>query len=108
MNEHVLHVNDLTFETEVEKAEMPVLVDFFAEWCGPCKMLGPVVEEMAEQYAGKIKVVKVNVDDSPESARKYGVRGIPTLIVFKNGEAGATKVGALTKSQLISFIDSNI
>lgn len=108
MNEHVLHVNDLTFETEVEKAETPVLVDFFAEWCGPCKMLGPVVEEMAEQYAGKIKVVKVNVDDSPESARKYGVRGIPTLIVFKNGEAGATKVGALTKSQLISFIDSNI
>lgn len=108
MNERVLHVNDQTFEIEVEKAEMPVLVDFFAEWCGPCKMLGPVVEEIAEQYVEKIKVVKVNVDDSPESARKYGVRGIPTLIVFKNGEVGATKVGALTESQLISFIDSNI
>ena len=108
MSEHLLHVDDQSFEAEVEKAEIPVLVDFFAEWCGPCKMLGPVVEEIAEQYAGKIKVVKVNVDDSPEAAKKYGVRGIPTLIVFNNGEAGATKVGALTKSQLISFVDSNI
>ncbi len=92
----------------MEQADLTVLVDFFADWCGPCKMLGPVVEEVSASYVGKLKVVKVNVDDSPESAKKYGVRGIPTLLIFNNGEAGATKVGALTKSQLISFIDSNI
>lgn len=108
MSEHVLHVSDTSFEAEVEQADLPVLVDFFADWCGPCKMLGPVVEEVSTSYVGKLKVVKVNVDDSPESAKKYGVRGIPTLLIFNNGEAGATKVGALTKSQLISFIDSNI
>ena len=108
MSEHVLHVSDTSFEAEVEQADLPVLVDFFADWCGPCKMLGPVVEEVSASYVGKLKVVKVNVDDSPESAKKYGVRGIPTLLIFNNGEAGATKVGALTKSQLISFIDSNI
>lgn len=108
MGEHVIHVDDNSFQAEVVDVECPVLVDFFAEWCGPCKMLGPVVEEVAQDYIGKIKVVKLNVDNSPESAQKYGVRGIPTLIIFKNGEVSDTKVGALTKSQLISFIDGSI
>lgn len=108
MSEHVTHVDDNSFESEVTQAETPVLVDFYAEWCGPCKMLGPIVEEVSADYVGKVKFVKVNVDNSPESAQKYGVRGIPTLIIFKQGEAVETKVGALTKSQLISFIDSAV
>lgn len=108
MSDHIAHVDDDAFEAEVISSDLPVLVDFFAEWCGPCKALGPVVEEVAKAYAGKVKVVKVNVDDSPESARKYGVRSIPTLMIFKDGEAGEPRVGALTKSQLMNFIDSNI
>jgi thioredoxin 1 len=108
MNEILSYVNDDNFESEVLNAEKPVLVDFYADWCGPCKMLAPVLEEIAHEYADKVKITKVNVDQSPDTAQKYGVRGIPTLILFKNGNAEATKVGALTKSQLTAFIDGNI
>lgn len=108
MSENVFHVDDNAFESEVINADLPVLVDFYADWCGPCKMLGPIVEEVAAEYVGKVKFVKVNVDNSPEAAQRYGVRGIPTLILFKKGDVVETKVGALTKSQLMSFIDGLI
>jgi thioredoxin 1 len=108
MSEHILHVSDDTFETEVLKSGTPVLVDFWAEWCGPCKMIAPTLEEVAKEYSGRLKVAKVNVDQNQAIPPKYGIRGIPTLILFKNGNAEATKVGAVSKSQLTAFIDSNI
>ena len=108
MNEHIHHVNDATFEPEVLKSEVPVLVDYWAEWCGPCKAIAPVLDEVAKQYSGKLKVAKVNVDENQEIPRKYGIRGIPTLMLFKNGSVEAQKVGALSKSQLTAFLDSNI
>ncbi|NVK32419.1 MAG: thioredoxin TrxA [Gammaproteobacteria bacterium] len=101
-----IEVNDSNFDSEVLQSDVPVLVDFWAEWCGPCKMIGPIVEEVAGEYAGRLKVAKVNVDNSSGSAAKYGVRGIPTLILFKNGSVADTKVGAVSKSQLQSFVDS--
>lgn len=101
-------VSDDTFETEVLQNKLPVLVDFWAEWCGPCKAIIPVIEEIANTYAGKLKVAKLNVDDNTLTPPKYGVRGIPTLILFKNGSIEGTKVGALSKSQLAAFIDSNL
>ena len=101
-------VNDSSFDTEVLQAGTPVLVDFWAEWCQPCKMITPIIEEAAADYAGKLKVVKVNVDDSSETPAKYGVRGIPSLLIFRDGHVVATKVGALSKSQLTAFIDENI
>ena len=107
-NELIHHVTDTSFEPEVLKSEMPVLVDYWAEWCGPCKAIAPVLDEVAKQYAGKIKVAKVNVDDNQEVPRKYGIRGIPTLMLFKNGNVEATKVGAVSKSQLTAFLDSHI
>ncbi|HUX25725.1 MAG TPA: thioredoxin TrxA [Burkholderiales bacterium] len=108
MSEHILHVTDATFETEVLQAQSPVLVDYWAEWCGPCKAIAPTLEEVAKEYSGKLKVAKVNVDENQDIPRKYGIRGIPTLMLFKNGNIEATKVGALSKSQLTAFLDSNI
>jgi thioredoxin 1 len=108
MSDAVLHVTDTEFNETVLKASVPVLVDYWAEWCGPCKQLSPVVDEIAKDYDGKLTVVKINIDENPQTPQTYGVRGIPTLMLFKNGEVEATKVGALTKSQLAAFIDSNI
>jgi thioredoxin 1 len=108
MNENIITLSDETFEEEVLHAESPVLVDFWAEWCGPCKMIAPIVAEIATEYGDKLKVGKLNIDDNPDTPVKYGVRGIPTLILFKNGEVSASKVGALTKSQLVSFLDENL
>ena len=108
MSEHIHHVTDATFDVEVLQAQSPVLVDYWAEWCGPCKAIAPTLEEVAKEYSGKLKVAKVNVDENQEIPRKYGIRGIPTLMLFKNGNIEATKVGALSKSQLTAFLDSNI
>ena len=108
MSGNIVHVSDETFEQEVLKAAEPVLVDYWAEWCGPCKMIAPILDEVAEAYAGKLKVIKLNIDDNPETPPKYGIRGIPTLMLFKNGEVEATKVGAVSKSQLTAFLDSNL
>ena len=108
MSEHIHHVTDDTFEPEVLQAGMPVLVDYWAEWCGPCKMIAPILDEVAREYAGRLKVVKLNIDDNQATAPKYSIRGIPTLILFKTGNVEATKVGAVSKSQLTAFIDSNI
>ena len=108
MSEHILQINDSDFDDQVLKSEIPVLVDFWAEWCGPCKMIAPILEEIAIEYAGKITVAKVNIDNNPGTPQRYGVRGIPTLIMFKDGEVHATKVGALAKSQLAAFIDANL
>ena len=108
MSEHITEVTDDSFEDEVLKSGEPVLVDYWAEWCGPCKMIAPVLEEIAADYTGKIKVVKLNIDDNPDTPPKFGIRGIPTLMLFKGGEVEATKVGALSKSQLTAFIDSSI
>ncbi|MCK5121476.1 MAG: thioredoxin TrxA [Methylococcales bacterium] len=108
MSDSVLHVTDADFNETVIKSGSPVLVDYWAEWCGPCKMIAPVLDEIATEYAGKLTVVKLNIDDNPATPQHYGVRGIPTLMIFKGGDVEATKVGALSKSQLADFIDSNI
>ena len=108
MSEFITNVSDASFEDDVIKAEGPVLVDYWAEWCGPCKMIAPVLDEIAQTYAGKLKVCKLNIDGNQETPPKYGVRGIPTLMLFKNGNVEATKVGALSKSQLAAFLDANI
>ena len=104
----IRHVTDDTFDPEVLKSETPVLVDYWAEWCGPCKSIAPVLDELAQEYAGRLKVAKLNIDENQSTPPKYGIRGIPTLMLFKNGNVEATKVGALSKSQLTAFIDSNI
>jgi thioredoxin 1 len=104
----IVKLTDRSFEDDVLKSSMPVLVDYWAEWCGPCKMIAPILDEVATEYAGKLRIAKLNIDENPESARKYGVRGIPTLMLFKNGANEGTKVGALSKSQLIAFIDQNM
>ncbi len=106
-HENLTHVSDDNFEAEVLKSEIPVLLDFWAEWCGPCKMLAPIVDEIAKEYEGRLKVCKLDIDANPLTPPKYGIRGIPTLMLFKNGEVAATKVGAVSKAQLASFIDSN-
>ena len=104
----VIHVSDDTFEQEVLKSDKPVLLDYWAEWCQPCKQLAPLLDDCAKEYTDTLKIAKLNIDSSPKSAQKYGVRGIPTLMLFINGEIEATKIGALSKSQLIAFIDSTL
>lgn len=108
MSDKIVYVTDDTFEGEVIGAEGTVLVDYWADWCGPCKMIAPILDEIAEDYAGKLKVVKLNIDENPNTPPKYGIRGIPTLMLFKGGNVEATKVGAVSKSQLTAFIDSNL
>lgn len=105
MSEQIVHVDDASFDSEVLSSEVPVLVDFWAEWCGPCKAIAPVLDEIAQEYEGKLKICKVDVDANPDIPPKFGIRGIPTLIMFKGGNAEATKVGALSKTQLTEFID---
>jgi thioredoxin 1 len=108
MSENIKHVSDDSFDDDVLKAGTPVLVDYWAEWCGPCKMIAPILEDMAKDYAGRLTVAKLDIDANPGTPAKYGIRGIPTLILFKDGEVAAQKVGALSKSQLAAFIDSNL
>ncbi|WP_430457500.1 thioredoxin TrxA [Rheinheimera sp.] len=108
MSDKILQVTDDSFEADVLKATGPVLVDFWAEWCGPCKMIAPILHDVAEEYAGKVTVAKVNIDHNPDTPPKFQIRGIPTLLLFKNGQVAATKVGALSKTQLKEFLDSNI
>ena len=108
MSDTIKYVSDDSFESDVLKSEAPVLVDYWAEWCGPCKMIGPILEEVSKDYAGKLTVAKLNVDENQATPAKYGIRGNPTLMLFKNGAIVGTKVGALSKSQLTAFIDSNL
>ena len=108
MSEHIAQVTDASFDVDVLQAKGPVLVDYWAEWCGPCKMITPILEEVGAEYAGRLKVAKLNIDDNQATPPKYGIRGIPTLMLFVNGAVKATKVGALSKSQLTACIDSNI
>ena len=108
MNSKIKHVTDTTFNSEVLESQIPVLVDYWAEWCGPCKMIGPILDESAESYADRLSIAKVNVDENQSVPSRYHVRGIPTLMLFKNGAVVATKVGAVSKSQLAAFIDANL
>ncbi len=108
MNNAVIHVTDSEFSKTVLQSESPILVDYWAEWCGPCKQIAPILDQIAEEYGDRVTVAKINIDDNPQTPQNYGVRGIPTLMLFKNGEIEATKVGALTKGQLASFLDTNL
>jgi thioredoxin 1 len=108
MSENIVHVTDESFEQEVLGSDSPVLVDYWAEWCGPCKAIAPILDEIAAEYDGKLRIAKLNIDDNPGTPPKYGIRGIPTLMLFKGGNVEATKVGTVSKSQLAAFIDSNI
>ena len=108
MSENIVYLSDDGFEADVLKSELPVLVDYWAEWCGPCRMIAPILEEIAKDYAGRVKIAKLNIDENPATPPKYGIRGIPTLMLFKDGAVAATKVGALSKSQLASFLDSQL
>jgi len=108
VSERIVHVTDDSFEQDVLRVSDPVLVDYWAEWCAPCKMIAAVLDEIADEYDGKIRVAKLNIDENPDTPPRYGIRGIPTLMLFKSGEVEATKVGAVSKSQLTAFIDSNL
>ena len=108
MSKSIIHLNGDSFQTEVIESTIPVLVDYWAEWCGPCKMIAPILDELVKEYEGKLKIAKLNIDENQEIPSKYGVRGIPTLMIFKDGNPEATKVGALSKSQLTAFINSTI
>jgi thioredoxin 1 len=105
---HIVHTTDATFSQDVLKSDKPVLLDFWAEWCGPCKMIAPILDEIASEYHDRITVAKINIDENPQTPPKFGIRGIPTLILFKNGTVEAQKVGAVSKSQLLAFLDSNL
>jgi len=108
LSNDIVYVTDDSFEQEVLQSEIPVLVDYWAEWCGPCKMIAPILDEIVSDYAGKLKIAKLNIDENSATPPKYGIRGIPTLMIFKDGDVEATKVGALSKSQLTAFIDSSL
>ena len=108
MSDLIRSITDHSFDHDVLKSEKPVLVDYWAEWCGPCKMIAPVLEEIAKEYSGRLTVAKLNIDENPVTPPRYGIRGIPTLMLFKNGSVEATKVGAVSKSQLSAFIESHI
>lgn len=108
MSDSIKHVSDASFESDVIKSGTPVLVDYWAAWCGPCKMIAPLLDDAAEQFKGRVTIAKLNVDDNPETAAKFGVRGIPTLMLFKDGKAVATKVGAMSKSQLNAFLEESV
>ena len=108
MSDLIKHTTDASFEQDVLKSSTPVLIDYWAEWCGPCRMVAPILDEIAGEYQGRLQIMKVNVDENSNVPAKYGIRGIPTLMLFKGGEVAATKVGALSKSQLTSFLDANI
>jgi thioredoxin 1 len=108
VSDKVVYLTDDSFQQEVLDSGDPVLVDYWAEWCGPCKMIAPILNEIADEYHGKVKVAKLNIDENPQTPPRYGIRGIPTLMLFKNGNVEATKVGALSKSQLTAFIDTNL
>ena len=108
MTDNIVHTSDAGWESDVLQAEKPVLVDYWAEWCGPCKMIAPILKEIADEYGDRLKICKLDIDSNQETPPKYGIRGIPTLMLFKDGDVAATKVGALSKSQLAAFLDSNI
>ncbi|MDQ8023490.1 thioredoxin TrxA [Uliginosibacterium sp. H1] len=108
MSEHINHVTDASFDSDVLQSQTPVLLDYWAEWCGPCKMIAPILDDVAKEYAGKLKVAKLNIDENQDTPAKFGIRGIPTLMLFKGGNVEATKVGALSKSQLTAFLDSHL
>ena len=108
MSENITHITDDSFEEQVLQSQLPVLVDYWAEWCGPCKMIAPVLEDMAKEYSGRLTVAKLDIDANPGITSQFGIRGIPTLILFKDGKPHAQKVGALSKSQLAAFVDSNL
>lgn len=108
MTDSIKHVTDASFEADVLKSDIPVLVDYWAEWCGPCKMIAPLLDEAAKAYEGRVIIAKLNVDENPDTAAKFGIRGIPTLMLFKDGKAAATKVGAMSKSQLTAFLDESL
>jgi thioredoxin 1 len=108
VSDTIVYLTDDSFQIEVLESAEPVLVDYWAEWCGPCKMIAPILTEIATEYQGKVKVAKLNIDENPQTPPKYGIRGIPTLMLFKDGNVEATKVGALSKSQLTAFIDTNL
>ncbi len=108
MSEQIVHLTDATFEQEVLQSDVPVVVDYWAEWCGPCKMIGPILEELAVEYGDKVKITKINIDENAQTPPKFGIRSIPTLMVFKGGEVEGTKVGAASKSDLTAFIENSI
>ena len=108
MSDNIVHTNDSNFEADVLNSDKPALVDFWAEWCGPCKMIAPILDEAANEYADKMSVVKLNVDESPNVAQKFGIRSIPTLMLFKDGAVQAQKLGAMSKSQLVEFLETNL
>ena len=108
MSEHIVSTSDASFDADVLQSDIPVLVDFWAEWCSPCKMIAPILDDVAGEYTGKVKIAKLNIDDNPNTPPKYGVRGIPTLVLFKNGSVDSTQVGALSKTQLTTFLDENL
>jgi len=105
---HIINTTDATFTNDVLKSDKPVLLDFWAEWCGPCKMIAPILDELAGSYADRVKIAKINIDENPQTPPKYGIRGIPTLILFKNGTVEAQKVGAVSRSQLAAFLDGHL